>query len=70
MKQLRKSNNVTSLIHCLRQDLHKNMGGIANPVLYEECMQGTKHLIEKYHNEVIKCVRYIFYYKGKQVTLP
>jgi TAG lipase/lysophosphatidylethanolamine acyltransferase len=31
---------------------------------------GTKRLIEKYHNEVIECIRYIFYYKGKKMTLP
>jgi hypothetical protein len=31
MKKLRKENNVTALVKSLRQDLFKNMGGIANP---------------------------------------
>jgi TAG lipase/steryl ester hydrolase/phospholipase A2/LPA acyltransferase len=31
MKQLRKSKNIKTLAHALRQDLHKNIGGICEP---------------------------------------
>jgi len=31
-------------------------------------MYGTKRLIEKYHNEVIKCIRFIYYYKGSKLS--
>jgi len=30
MKQLRKQNNIKTLMHCLRQDLVKNIGGISD----------------------------------------
>ena len=56
MKQLRKSGNIKTLVHCLRQDLMKNIGTISDPQLYTQCHYGTKRLIEKYHNEVIKCI--------------
>ena len=47
----------------------KNLGGIATPSLYGQCHFGTKRLIEKYHNEVIKCIQLIYYYKGTKLTL-
>ena len=31
MKQLRKSDNIKTLTHCLRQDLVKNIGNMSNP---------------------------------------
>ena len=34
MKQLRKSDNIQTLAHCLRQDLVKNIGNMSNPELY------------------------------------
>ena len=40
----------------LRQDLVKNFCCISEPDLYN----GTKRLIEKYHNEVIKCILLIY----------
>ena len=64
MKQLRQSKNITGLVSCLRQDLMKNYGDIANPELYNHSHFGTKRLIEKYHNEIIKCIRFVFYYTG------
>ena len=42
MKQLRKKNNIKTLAHCLRQDLVKNIGGISDPHLYNQCFLGTK----------------------------
>jgi TAG lipase / steryl ester hydrolase / phospholipase A2 / LPA acyltransferase len=56
MKHLRKSNNHNKLMDCLRQDLVKNIGNICTPELYNKCYIGTKHLIEQYHNEIIKCI--------------
>lgn len=56
MRVLRESKDIQGLVHCLRQDLQKNIGGICNPALYNVCKVGTKKLIEDYHNEVIKCI--------------
>jgi hypothetical protein len=69
MKHLRQQNNVRTLSHCLRQDLIKNIGGISDPNLYNRCHFGTKRLIEKYHNEVIKCIKLIYYSKNNKLTL-
>ncbi|CDW73342.1 patatin-like phospholipase family [Stylonychia lemnae] len=70
MREMRKKNDIRGLVHCLRSDLLKNLGGIANPDLYSICHVGTKRLIEKYHNEVIKCIRMIYYYRGRKLSLP
>lgn len=34
MKEMRKRNDIKGLVDCLRSDLLKNLGGIANPDLY------------------------------------
>ena len=69
LKLLRKHRDLQGLVFCLRQDLVKNLGGIATPQLYEQCHFGTKRVIEKYHNEVIKCIQFIYYYKGSKFDL-
>lgn len=69
MKQLRKGKNIKTLAHALRQDLHKNIGGICGPELYNQCYLGTKRLIEKYHNEVIKCIQTIYLAKPSKMGL-
>lgn len=69
MKQLRENKDIKGLAFCIRQDLVKNLGGIASPELYDQCHFGTKRLIEKYHNEVIKCIQFIYYYKGTKLSL-
>lgn len=43
----------------------KNLGGICDARLYNVCYVGTKTLIEEYHNEVIKCIKFIYYYEGQ-----
>lgn len=37
--------------------------------MYNQCHFGTKRLIEKYHNEVIKCIRQIYSAKTAKLTL-
>ena len=56
MKTMRKNKDIKGLMYSLRQDLQKNLGGIASLELYDKCRLGTKELIEKYHNEIIKCI--------------
>ena len=69
MRRLRESKDIQGLVFTLRQDLQKNIGGICNPNLYNICKIGTKQLIEDYHNETIKCIQMIYYYKGSKLDL-
>ena len=68
MQQLRKGKNIKTLAHALRQDLVKNIGGICEPRLYNQCFLGTKRLVEKYHNEVIKSIQTIYYAKPSKMS--
>ena len=68
MKHLRETENIQSLVHCLRQDLMKGIGGISDPRLYNQSLVGTKKLVEDYHNEVIRSIQFIYYYKGEKIT--
>ena len=68
MRRLRKSENVRALANCLRQDLVKNIGNICEPDLYNKCHRGTKKLIEKYHNEIIRCIRKIYFSKPQKIS--
>lgn len=69
MKHLRIQKNVKTLAHCLRQDLQKNIGRISNPKLYGQTHFGTKRIIERYHNEVIRCIRLIYECPSSQMSL-
>ena len=66
---MRAKGDVKGMIQSLRQDLMKNLGGIASPELYRHCHFGTKRAIEKYHNEVIESIRAVYYYKGKKLSI-
>ena len=69
MRFLREKKDIKGLVDCLRQDLVKNIGGICNQQLYNISKIGTKQLIEDYHNEVIKCIQFIYYYQGRKIDL-
>ena len=60
MKQLRGNQNIKTLAFCIRQDLAKNICNISDPSLYNKCHLGTKRSIEKYIDEVIKCLKSIY----------
>lgn len=69
MKQLRNNNNVKTLSHCIRQDLAKNICNICEPALYNQCHLGTKRTIEKYIDEVIKCIKMVYYAEPNLMTV-
>lgn len=60
MKQLRHRGNVRTLSYCIRQDISKNVCNIGDKQLYNQCHSGTKRAIEKYIDEVIKCIKTIY----------
>ena len=37
--------------------------------MYKVCYTGTKQLIEEYHNEIIKCIQFIYYYDNTKLSL-
>lgn len=49
--------------------MKKNIGGICDPNLYKKCEVGTKQLIEDYHNEVIRCIQFIYYLDTTKLSL-
>ena len=59
MSALRKNGDVTQLVFNLYEGLHGNIGNIANPALYNVTRVGTKHLIEKYVEEVARCLDFL-----------
>ena len=53
LRQLRRRKDLDRLIYRLREELHGNLGNIANPALYHQhCRVGTKKLITDYIDEV------------------
>jgi predicted acylesterase/phospholipase RssA len=55
-RRLRRKNDFEQLIFRLREELHGNIGNMANPVLYQQAHTGTKNLINEYLDEVTACL--------------
>jgi predicted acylesterase/phospholipase RssA len=52
LRKLRRQKDLDRLIFRLREELHGNLGNMANPALYQHCRVGTKKLISEYLDEV------------------
>ena len=52
LRKLRRQKDLDRLIFRLREELHGNLGNMANPALYREARGGTKKLINDYLDEV------------------
>ena len=52
IRRLRKKKDLDQLIFRLREELHGNLGNMANPALYHHARVGTKKLITTYVDEV------------------
>jgi predicted acylesterase/phospholipase RssA len=52
LRKLRRQKDVDRLIFRLREELHGNLGNMANPALYQHARTGTKKLINEYLDEV------------------
>ena len=51
-RRLCKQKDYDQLIFRLREELHGNIGNMANPLLYQHARSGTKKLINDYLDEV------------------
>jgi TAG lipase / steryl ester hydrolase / phospholipase A2 / LPA acyltransferase len=52
LRQLRRRKDIDRLIFRLREELHGNLGNMANPALYQRARVGTKKLVTDYIEEV------------------
>ena len=52
IRRLRRRKDYDQLVFRLREELHGNLGNMANPRLYQHARSGTKHLINQYLDEV------------------
>ncbi|MBT8077822.1 MAG: DUF3336 domain-containing protein [Gammaproteobacteria bacterium] len=52
IRKLRRQKDYDQLVFRLREELHGNLGNMANPALYNHAKAGTKKLIEDFINEV------------------
>ena len=52
LRRLRGQKDYDQLIFRLREELHGNIGNMANPALYQHARSGTKKLINEYLDEV------------------
>ena len=59
MRELRARTCVRPLVFALYEGLHGNLGNSSNPMLYGLARVGTKHLIEQYAEEVVRCLDYV-----------
>ncbi|PCJ46957.1 MAG: patatin family protein [Moraxellaceae bacterium] len=59
LRTARERGDVNQLVFFFNEGLHGNLGGIANPLLYQSSLFGTKHLVTDYLDEVCACLRWI-----------
>jgi predicted acylesterase/phospholipase RssA len=52
LRRLRRQKDFDQIIFRLREELHGNLGNMANPALYQKARGGTKKLINAYIDEV------------------
>jgi predicted acylesterase/phospholipase RssA len=52
LRKLRRRKDYDQLVFRLREELHGNLGNMANPVLYQKARAGSKQLINQYLDEV------------------
>ncbi len=59
LRDLRRQGKVQRLTFYLREELHGNLGNMANPALYRVARVGTKKLIADYLTEVVSTLDYL-----------
>ena len=59
LRAARESDDAREILFALNEGIHGNLGGIANPRLYNKSLFGTKHLIEDYIEEVTRSLDYL-----------
>lgn len=68
MKTILENKDIHAIMRMVKTDLRKNVCGYANPQLYRVALTGTKQCIEDYQAAFIKCIQFVYYYKGSQIS--
>jgi len=59
LRRLRRRKDIDRLMFRLREELHGNLGNMANPAIYQQARSGTKILINEYLDEVSAALDFI-----------
>jgi TAG lipase/steryl ester hydrolase/phospholipase A2/LPA acyltransferase len=59
LRKLRRQKDIDQIMFRLREELHGNLGNMANPALYQHARSGTKKLINQYLDEVSAALNFI-----------
>jgi predicted acylesterase/phospholipase RssA len=68
LRKLRRQKDYDRLMFRLREELHGNLGNMANPALYQQARGGTKKLINDYLDEVSAALRLLCQSNVKRLT--
>ncbi len=68
LRKLRRQQDFELMMFRLREELHGNLGNMANPALYQHAHTGTKKLINEYLDEVSAALNML--YDSNVKTLP
>jgi len=68
LSHLRDRGDVKAIMDNLLENLKKNIFGMGRHEMYNTCYNGTKMNIELYHNELIQCLRMLYYYNGTKLS--
>ena len=59
LRRLRRHKDYDQMVFRLREELHGNLGNMANPVLYQHARAGTKQLVNDYLDEITAALNLI-----------
>ncbi|GME74144.1 unnamed protein product [[Candida] boidinii] len=68
LRHLRETENDEELSIVLQNCCKSNFAGTENPLLYSQCYYGTKELVNKYNNEVVKSLNHIILSKSLNLS--
>lgn len=68
MRETRKAGQIEKLISIMRSHSFRNIGNITCPLMYRECYNHTKTLIEDFQKEITKSLKTIL--RTNQLSLP
>lgn len=68
LRRMRRSRDFDQLVFRLREELHGNIGNMANPALYQHARAGSKKLINQYLDEVTAALNLLC--DSEVATLP
>lgn len=69
LRSLLEDKNHDELLYALNEGIHGNMSGMGRPILYHQCMTGTKQLIDDYVNVIVEALHFIARVDSRKISL-